>query len=71
MEAIPLPEHVRVREIASAEGSKLRLPKARSMGGDLGGLGDGPDKIAPEIKGNFEHLMLNGVHYGLLLISYF
>src|SRR6218665_1639344 len=26
----PLPEHVQVREIASAKGAKLRLPKARS-----------------------------------------
>src|SRR6218665_2067129 len=73
MEAIPPP---RIREIASAEGAKLRLPKARSplrLGSLMErrklpqrGLGR-----SPRNRRDFEHFLPNGVHFGLLLILYF
>src|SRR6218665_2320325 len=70
----PLPEHVRVSEIASAEGAKLRLPKARSPL-RLGSLRERRNLRqrgrGPRNRRDFEHFMPNGVHFGFLLISYF
>src|SRR6218665_18114 len=63
----PLPEHVRVREIASAKGAKLRLPKARSPF-RLRNLRE--RRKLPQRR-DFEHFMPNGAHLGLSLISYF
>src|SRR6218665_3383755 len=65
----------RIREIASAKGAKLRLPKARSplrLGSlrerrKLPQVGLGR---SPRNRRDFEHFMPNGVHFGLLLISY-
>src|SRR6218665_505366 len=67
----PLPEHVRVREIASAKGAKLRLPKARSPF-RLGSLKERrklPQRrlgLRPRNRRDFEHFMPNGAHFGAL-----
>ena len=66
----------RIREIASAEGAKLPLPKARSPF-RLGSLRERrklpPRGLgrSPRHRSDFEHFLPNGVHFGLLLISYF
>src|SRR6218665_2764809 len=63
-------------EVASAKGAKLRLPKVRSPL-RLGGLGERrklPSGVwggAPEKDAILNILCQNGVHFWLLLISYF
>src|SRR6218665_3324173 len=51
-------EYVRVGDNASAEGTKLRLPKARSPF-RLGGLGE--RRKLPRNRRDFEHFMPNGM----------
>src|SRR6218665_1905561 len=69
-------EYVQVGDIASAEGAKLRLPKARSPF-RLWGLGERrklPSGVwggAPETDAILNILCQNGVHFGRLLISSF
>src|SRR6218665_2725123 len=64
------------REVASAKGAKLRLPKARSslrLGG-LRSVVSSPSGVwggAPENDAILNILCQNGVHFWLLLISYF
>src|SRR6218665_3397317 len=59
-----------IREIASAKGAKLRLPKARSPF-RLGSLREQQSLVqSPRNRRDFKHFLPNGVHFGLLLISY-
>ena len=66
-------EYVRLGDIASTEGAKLRLPKARNPL-RLGGMGE-RRKLPSGVWGGAPEILniscQNGVHFGMLLISYF